>query len=234
MKKISLVLCLAIIAATALPSNALDIKSGLKSAVGQVAAQGTDEGVAKLKKQIDIVINKSDKITTDFENALNDASNLLGIKNLKEELEAEQKNMSKQKSNQEQGSTQGKNAKDEDADAAAAERESEIVEAMKNLSASKKSEFISCVGNMGVAALGYADVSIEALNLLTIITDDPASAFKLGADLKRIKKVATNAPKQAKLFGNTVKTLCSLASKAGINIKLPQGSQSGKAKNATI
>lgn len=231
MKKFgSCLLCLAVMTSLALPSAAIDVKSGFKGAVSAVGNTATDSGIKAISNKVDAVVAKSDKITEDFTNAALSINKALELKQNKEEENAKGKN--KNKKNSEVNTLESAMADleamlaDENAKAAAQEK-------IKNMTEAQKAEFVKGLTNMGNGLLGYLDVATESANLILEITNDPGAAIKLGSKLKEVKKVATNAPAQAKKFGGTVKGLFQLAANAGLKVKQPTAAKTSKTKNTT-
>jgi len=215
-------------------ADALDIKGGLKSAASAVKSgadsSASKEGIAGIKAKVDALISKSDKITEDFTSAYNETSDMLGLKELIEKAKAEQAGSSKTKANKEKDSSNS-DISDASAYLASEEAQKELAERIKSLSSDKKTKLIKCLENMGNAVLGYADITAESANLLQVIANDPSAAIKMGSKLKELKKIASNTPEQAKLFGSASKNLISAAAKAGLKVKQPEAKKT-KSKKA--
>ncbi len=186
MKKIgSCLLFWAIMTTIALPSAAIDVKSGFKGAVSAVGNTATDTGVKAIQDKVNAIVTKSDKITEDFTSSVLSVGKVLELKSSLEEESAKGKN--KNKKNSEADALEAVMA---DIDAMLADEEARAAakEKIRNLTADQKAELSKCLQSMLNGLQGYLDVANESANLLLEIANDPAAAIKLGAKLKEVKK----------------------------------------------
>lgn len=224
MKKLNLlVLCLTALLITTLTANALEIpnktEGGFKNAVGSVIkANSNDNNKANMQNQIRLINNKSDKITTDFNNALTSVAEALFTKEQKEALKAKQEQISKDSQSKEKDAIQSVLLEDVTVMLTSQEQANEMTARAKELNDEQKAQLAKSFEQLGDAGNGYLELASEATLLLAQISSDPVTAISMGSDLKLLKKVAANLPKQAKSAGAVTAGLFKIATNAGIKV----------------
>lgn len=213
---------------------AIDIKSGIKNVgSGIMSTADSNSNVSnkeQMKKQVDIVIKKSDEITATYNTAINELASVMLSQEKVSEIKAAQK-VSKKANSAETDAALANSLSD--ALIAITEDENAATEQIKSLSAEKREMLTNGIFDVLLANLGYVEVLGEATTLLNQMTQDPASAISMGAELKILKKVITNMPGQGKQAASVGKSLFRIAKGAGIQIT-PPTSSSSKAKSVKI
>lgn len=230
-KKLVLMLCVISFVLTTNSVQAIEIsKPSLSKIKSAMPVNDTNKSV--MKDQITNIISKSDKITDDYSIALENIVNTLLTREEIQAIKAEQKELKNDKKSKEKDITEGSMYTDMAAIIVSDEKSAEMTNRIKSLSADKTSELIKCIENVAVATTGYLDVAAESTTLLSQMANDPTTAVTMGADLKKLKKIATNAPTQAKSVGKISAGLFKLATGAGLKVTKAKTS-STRAKSTT-
>lgn len=235
MKKTTLsALCLTALLSTTLSVNALEMpkkpEGGFKNAIGSaVKANSNDNNKANMQNQIKAINDKSDKITEDFNAALTSIAETLFTKEQKEALKAKQEKISKDSKTKEKEAVQSVLLEDVTVMLTSQEQAKEMTEKVRALDAQQKAELAKSLEQLCKAGNGYLELASEATLLISQISSDPVTAMSMGSDLKLLKKVATNLPKQAKSAGSITAGLFKIVTNAGIKVTKTENSGS-KAK----
>lgn len=208
-KNILTVLSLVSVLSLGLSANAtIDMKSALKTganaSLNSIKAQSgvtttttnvNTQLVNSYRKQINAVVIKSNNMSKSFNNSVNGISSLLLSSN----------EIAKVRGNVPVNSAE---ATDRLALYLLSDRQSKTVSnRINSLSANKKLQLNSYVKTMKNSTVGYTSLAKEATTLSANIAKTPSVAVALSPELKSLKKVSTNATKQARTATNLSRAL---------------------------
>lgn len=194
-KNILLGLSLVSLISLSLSANAaIDVKAGLKAGA-QASLANTQVNTANTaqlnsyRSQIKAVVAKSNKLSSNFNSSVNNASALLLSKN----------ELAKVRGNAQLNSAA---AADKLALYLASDaQKANITKKVNALSMDKKVQLNGYVKTMKDSMVGYTGVVKEATTLSTQIAKTPSIAVALSPEIKTLKQISTNASNQAKTAG---------------------------------
>ena len=203
MKKNILVgLALVSLMSMSLSANAaIDVKAGLKAgaqaslANSKPANTTNTAAINSYKAQINAVVAKSNKLSSNFNSSVNNASALL---------------LSKDELAKVRGNAAPNSAATADklaAYLAADTQKANISKKVSSLSNDKKVQLNGYVKTMKDSMVGYTGVVKEATTLSAQVAKTPSVAVALSPELKKLKQVSANASNQAKMAGRVSSAL---------------------------
>lgn len=200
-KNILVGLALVSLMSVSLSANAaIDYKAGLKAGVqaslaNSKPAAANTAAINSYRSKINAVVAKSNKLSSNFNSAVNNASSLLLPKN----------ELAKVRGN---AAVNSAAAADKLAAYLAADSQKASVSKKVNaLSAEKKVQLNGYVKTMKDSMVGYTSVVKESTALSVQIAKQPAVAAALSPDLKKLRQVSANASNQAKMAGKVSSAL---------------------------
>lgn len=226
-------LCVIALLSTVLSANSLELvkpEGGFKNTVSStIKANVNDNSKSNMQRKIREINDESDKITESFNASLTSVAEALFTKEQKEALKAKQEQLSKDSKTKEKGAVESALLEDVTVMLTSQEQAQEMAERAKSLNEEQKAQLAKSIEQLGCAGNGYLDILSDANDLFAQISADPVTAMTMGSDLKLLKKVMTNLPKQAKATGSITAGLFKIATNAGIKVTKTNNSGS-KAK----
>lgn len=181
---------------------AIDVKAGLKAGAQASLANSkpatTTANAAQInsyRSQINAVVAKSNKLSSNFNSSVNNASALL---------------LSKDELAKVRGNAAANSAAAADKLAtylAADTQKANISKKVNALSADKKVQLNGYVKTMKDSMVGYTGVVKEATTLTAQVAKTPSVAVALSPELSKLKQVSANASNQAKMAGRVSSAL---------------------------
>ena len=200
-KNILVGLALVSLMSVSLSANAaIDYKAGLKAGAQASLANSKPKSantaaINSYRSQINAVVAKSNKLSSNFNSSVNNASALILSKD----------ELAKVRGNASANSTAAANKLA--TYLASDSQKANISKKVNSLSADKKVQLSGYVKTMKDSMVGYTGVVKEATTISAQVAKTPSVAVALSPELKNLRQVSANASNQAKMAGKVSSAL---------------------------
>lgn len=200
-KNILVGLALVSLMSVSLSANAaIDYKAGLKAGAQASLANSKPKpantaAINSYRSQINAVVAKSNKLSSNFSSSVNNASALILSKD----------ELAKVRGNASANSAAAANKLA--TYLASDSQKANISKKVNSLSADKKVQLSGYVKTMKDSMVGYTGVVKEATTISAQVAKTPSVAVALSPELKNLRQVSANASNQAKMAGKVASAL---------------------------
>lgn len=190
-----------------------------KNLVKKDISNSTSSG-GNVKQKVDNIFVLSETSTQQYNNAVLTLNNLFSAKEEKEKLKEKKKALEKNAKVSEKNAILGKVVEDAASNLEKISKQKDLNSRISKLSADQKKMAGDCVFNMALANLSMVYLVDESKSVVSEVSANPSSA--MGIDINKLKRIASNAPKQVSSSAKTITIATKLLKSGKIKFSEPK------------